>query len=303
MTTESTELEVVNKASACTDLAPADMKRQIQQIQHMMQECMKEGTNGHYGTIPGCGNKPTLFKSGAEKLSMMFHLAPSYEVCRSDYDNGHREYEITCTITHSPTGNVRAQGVGACSTMEGKYKYRQADKEITSNPVPKEYWDTRQSDPKAAQQMIGGPGFGTKKTDDGQWMITKGGGDKVEHDNPADYWNTCLKMAKKRAYVDAMLSATAASDIFTQDIEDMPEVIPAVNNHQQQQAPPAPQHPNEEHNTSSIQEQAMDLFDSVKNDIDDHLRQWCMDGLSAQYRNYQGVIDELNKWKETQGAN
>jgi hypothetical protein len=32
-------------------------------------------------------------------------------------------------------------------------------------------------------------------------------------------------MAKKRAHVDAILTATAASDIFTQDIEDMPEVF------------------------------------------------------------------------------
>jgi hypothetical protein len=32
-----------------------------------------------------------------------------------------------------------------------------------------------------------------------------------------------LKMAKKRAHVDAVLTATVASDIFTQDVEDMPE--------------------------------------------------------------------------------
>ena len=37
--------------------------------------------------------------------------------------------------------------------------------------------------------------------------------------------NTCEKMAKKRAHVDAILTATAASDIFTQDVEDMTEVI------------------------------------------------------------------------------
>ncbi|WP_418719751.1 hypothetical protein [Bilophila wadsworthia] len=46
---------------------------------------------------------------------------------------------------------------------------------------------------------------------------------RVEHDNPADYYNTCLKMAKKRALVDAVLTCTAASDIFTQDIEDEPQ--------------------------------------------------------------------------------
>ena len=33
--------------------------------------------------------------------------------------------------------------------------------------------------------------------------------------------NTILKMAKKRAFVDAILSATHSSHIFTQDMEDI----------------------------------------------------------------------------------
>ena len=43
--------------------------------------------------------------------------------------------------------------------------------------------------------------------------------------NPADVLNTVLKMAKKRALVDAVLSATGASDIFTQDLEELVEII------------------------------------------------------------------------------
>jgi hypothetical protein len=37
--------------------------------------------------------------------------------------------------------------------------------------------------------------------------------------------NTILKMAKKRALVDAALSAGRLSDVFTQDIEDMPDIV------------------------------------------------------------------------------
>ena len=37
---------------------------------------------------------------------------------------------------------------------------------------------------------------------------------------PADVCNTVLKMAKKRAFVDAVIVATSASDIFTQDLEE-----------------------------------------------------------------------------------
>jgi len=42
--------------------------------------------------------------------------------------------------------------------------------------------------------------------------------------DPHSIANTILKMAKKRAYVDATLSLASLSDIFTQDIEDMPEL-------------------------------------------------------------------------------
>jgi hypothetical protein len=41
--------------------------------------------------------------------------------------------------------------------------------------------------------------------------------------SPSDMANTILKMAKKRALIDAVLTATGASDIFSQDIEDLPE--------------------------------------------------------------------------------
>ncbi len=37
--------------------------------------------------------------------------------------------------------------------------------------------------------------------------------------------NTILKMSEKRAFVSAILMATGASDIFTQDIEDFPELV------------------------------------------------------------------------------
>jgi len=40
-----------------------------------------------------------------------------------------------------------------------------------------------------------------------------------------DIRNTIQKMAEKRAFVSAVLMATGASDIFTQDIEDFPELI------------------------------------------------------------------------------
>lgn len=43
--------------------------------------------------------------------------------------------------------------------------------------------------------------------------------------DPYSLVNTLLKMAKKRALIDAVLSATRASGLFTQDIEDLPKDI------------------------------------------------------------------------------
>jgi hypothetical protein len=39
-------------------------------------------------------------------------------------------------------------------------------------------------------------------------------------DNPADIYNTCLKMAKKRSLVDAVITTTGCSDLFTQDLDE-----------------------------------------------------------------------------------
>ena len=197
---------------------------QVALIQQIMGAAMKDGE--HYGKIPGCGDKPTLLKPGAEKLCLTFRLAPTYDVDERTVDRGHREYRVQCTLSSILTSAFIGQGVGICSTMEARYRFRQGAAEPTDKPVPRAYWDVRQEDPAKAQELIGGKGFTVKKVEGKGWMIAKGA-EKVQHDNPADHYNTVLKMAKKRALVDAVLTATAASDIFTQDLEDITANIAA----------------------------------------------------------------------------
>jgi hypothetical protein len=105
--------------------------------------------------------------------------------------------------------------------METKFRYRTGPVELTDKVIPKEYWDLRKSDPGQAKAILG-QGYVPKKNESGVW-VSAVQGERVEHDNPADYYNTCLKMAHKRAMVSATLATTAASDIFTQDVEDMVE--------------------------------------------------------------------------------
>lgn len=195
---------------------------QVNLIQNVMKSVMRD--NEHYGVIPGTGKKPSLLKSGAEKLTMTFRMAPRYEITINDMGRGHREYEVVCHLDSLVTGKFLGSGVGNCSTMETKYRYRTGPTESTGKPVPKEYWNLRDKAPDKAKALLGGPGFVTKKFD-GKWEIAQQG-ERVEHDNPADYYNTVKKMGKKRAFVDAVLTVTAASDIFTQDVEDLPAAVP-----------------------------------------------------------------------------
>lgn len=214
------ELEVINPRSA------AEIREQINLIQTVMKDAMqgptKEAPEGvHYGIIPGT-KKPTLLKAGAEKLSLLFRLRPLIEsgkdIVQTDLGGGHREITVYCHIVNN-NGTELATGIGSCSTMETKYRYRGGEKKPTGEMVPKDYWNLKKEGKlQEAQDLIGGRGFGVAKID-GAWLVCSIG-EKQENPDIADVYNTVLKIAKKRAYIDGILSATAASDIFTQDMED-----------------------------------------------------------------------------------
>lgn len=192
-----------------------EIKNQVNLIQQVMREVMIEGE--HYGTIPGCGDKKVLLKSGAEKLMLTFRLANDLDVQVLELPNFHREYRVKVTI-YAPSGQRLGTGVGSCSTMESKYRFRTGPIENTGKLVPQDYWTHRESNPAKAQEALGGKGFSAKKVGSKYYIVKQG--ERVEHDNPADNYNTCLKMAKKRGLVDAALTSTAASDIFTQDLDE-----------------------------------------------------------------------------------
>ncbi len=59
---------------------------------------------------------------------------------------------------------------------------------------------------------------------------------KYARQNFATVLNTVLKIARKRSYVDAILSATGSSRVFTQDIEDIASGTVDLVNHQLKEA-------------------------------------------------------------------
>lgn len=179
-------------------LTAVDVRKQVNLIQEVMKNVMKDGV--HYGVVPGCGDKKTLLKPGAEKIAMTFRLSPTFvELSGSGEDDSFVRYKIECQLVHIPTGRIVGTGLGACNSKEKKYRTRAV------------YANKATEEEKA---------IGKKETRQG-----KSGAFEVYviPQDPWDVQNTVYKMACKRAFVAAILNATAASDIFTQDIEDLPD--------------------------------------------------------------------------------
>jgi hypothetical protein len=194
------------------------MVDQVTLIQKAMHSVMKK--EEHYGVIPGT-QKPTLFKPGAEKLCMLFRLAPSYELTETHEDNGHYSVRVICKLVHIPTGNFVGEGLGYCTTHESRYAYRKAQRVCPVCGIPAII---------KGKAEYGGGWVCFKKIEgcgatfpDGDSAIEEQETGKIDNPDLADSYNTVLKMASKRALVAAVLVSTAASDIFAQDIEDLPQ--------------------------------------------------------------------------------
>jgi hypothetical protein len=177
-------------------LTAADVREHVNLIQKVMQAVMVKDT--HYGVIPGC-KLPSLYKAGSEVLLTTFRIAVSVQVEDLSTPDSIR-YRVRTIGTHQPTGIVVGEGIGECSSDEDKYKWRQTY-------VKKEFETTPENRRRIKYSEYQG------KTSEKMQIRTE----------PADVANTILKMAKKRAQIDLTLTATAASDIFTQDVEDLPE--------------------------------------------------------------------------------
>lgn len=181
-------------------LTAIQIKAQVNRIQEVMKAVMQDGV--HYGKVPGCGDKPTLLKPGAEKIMATFRLAADPQIEDLSGPDVIR-YRVKVNML-TPDGGFVGAGIGECSSDEEKYKWKKAacDEEYAAT-------DEDRRRPKWKPGYGGKPAFSINQV----------------RTNPADVANTVLKMAKKRALVDGVLTATGASDIFTQDIEDMPEEI------------------------------------------------------------------------------
>jgi hypothetical protein len=209
---ETKEIAITN-----TNLAPVEnVIQQFKMVHDLYEKIMVK--DEHYGTIPGT-KKDTLYKSGAEKLDLLFKLVPKIdEKIMRELGNDHREVEITIGLYHKETNLLWGQGIGSCSTKETKFRYREGKR-----LCPK---CGKDSIIKGKEEYGGGwlcykktGGCGEKFADNDATITSQQVG-RIENIDIADIYNTVLKMAYKRALVSATITATGVSDIFTQDAED-----------------------------------------------------------------------------------
>lgn len=180
-------------------LRAEEVVARARRIQEVMKALMKDGT--HYGTIPGTP-KPTLYKAGSELILMTFRIAavPGDIIDLSTADEV--RYRVTMRGIAQGSGELLGEAAGECSSGEEKYCWRR--------PVCDQEWAEAAEDRRREK-----------------WMRGKDGPFKAKQvrTQPADVANTILKMAMKRAQIAMTLVATACSDIFAQDLEDLPEGV------------------------------------------------------------------------------
>lgn len=146
-----------------------------------------------FGTIPGT-KKPTLLKPGAERLCTAFGLRPEFDIIEQEIDHFR---EVPWTKRQKQWRNQ----------FQGDRTFTWAEEAGTSQGFYRYVVRCRLLRRDTGDEV--GQGVGSCSTLESKYV-----------DRPRECENTALKIAKKRAHVDATLTTLGLSDRFTQDVED-----------------------------------------------------------------------------------
>jgi hypothetical protein len=173
--------------------------------------------NVHFGKIPGT-DKKVLLKTGADTLASLFQLRLSFQREVVDHEGGHREVVIKCVVANRD-GEPISEAHGSCSTLEPRYRYRNADR-VCPECGAAAIKASKHRPGFYCFKKIGGCGATFFPEDE---RVTSQPVGKVPTADPAEYYNTVLKMAEKRAETGAIIRVTGCGDIFSQDVESLPD--------------------------------------------------------------------------------
>ncbi len=178
-----------------------------------------------YGVIPGTGNKPTLYKAGAEKAINFYRYAQEFVLIEhvEDWTGAQHGGEPFFYYHYKARllfgGLLVAEAEGSCNSWEEKYRYRKGER-ICPNCGKSAIIKGKQ-DYGGGWLCFGKKGGCGSKWPDGSEVIEAQNADRMPNDRIFDQVNTIKKMAQKRALVAVALIGCRLSDTFTQDIEDM----------------------------------------------------------------------------------
>ena len=123
---------------------PKEVVEARNEVSDLIKEALVKGRD--YGQVPGTSTKPVLLKAGAELILASFGCRVEYKIIaqeidhdrintfKSKYGKGESKglYRYTLqALVYSNEGLEVGQGIGSCSSMEGKYISRPADSENT----------------------------------------------------------------------------------------------------------------------------------------------------------------------------
>lgn len=195
-------------------------------IQILQRTLLEKGVD--WGEIPGV-SKPCLMKAGAETLCRIYNLVPEFrhEIKWGDGVEDPAVTVISECHMHSGcmTAPVIGSGAGAATSWERKYRWRRAGRTCPScgakDSISRSTFADRDrpNDPKGwyCNKRNGGCGANFRHNDRG--ILDQNTGE-VPNPDQHDLLNTILKMADKRALVQAVLLTTGTSSVFTQDVEE-----------------------------------------------------------------------------------
>jgi hypothetical protein len=153
----------------------------------------------HYGAVPGIQGE-MLFEAGADTILPAYHCratpAPSGVAFR-DVGDEHIAVTVIADVVRWDTGEIVASGIGAASTREIKYAYRWVH---DGDPALKDL------DKSALKTRVLNYGKDAGKT---QW--------RAPNPDLGDLENTVVKMAFKRAKVDAVQALPGVAGLFKQE--------------------------------------------------------------------------------------
>lgn len=184
--------------------SPAEALKRVQELRAFVREVMVQDVD--FGIIPGC-DKPSLYQPGAQKLCELYGLTFDFDDLETvqDWERAFFFYRKRCRLLLRRGGVFAGAGLGSCNSRESKYAGRWA-------------WES-EIPPGLDPRTLARKEFPSK---DGRRTLTKY---RIPNDDIYSQVNTIEKMACKRALVGAVIGVTRVGNIFTQDVEDLPDEV------------------------------------------------------------------------------